>query len=60
MSVNTTTTWGDTCTCPFCGDDLADPGAGFVDHIHERPDCESGFEIWRTNLSSDLVGEWSG
>lgn len=60
MSANTSTTWADPSTCPFCGDELSDPGAGFVDHIDEQTDCELGFEQWRENIASDLSGEWSG
>ncbi len=60
MSVNTTTNWADPATCPFCGGDLPDPGAGFVDHLGESPDCESGFEVWRENVAGDVAGEWSG
>ncbi|MXV64207.1 hypothetical protein GS429_19480 [Natronorubrum sp. JWXQ-INN-674] len=60
MAINTTTDWIDTVTCPFCGDELASPGAGFIDHIDENADCEAGFEHWRENIASDLAGEWSG
>ncbi|WP_195892432.1 DUF7501 family protein [Halopiger goleimassiliensis] len=55
-----TTTWTDPITCPFCGGELASPGAGFMDHIDENGDCETEFERWRQNLASDLTGEWSG
>lgn len=55
-----TTTWSDPTTCPFCGTELADPGAGFVAHIDETPTCETGFERWRANVADDLAGEWSG
>ncbi|WP_254769193.1 DUF7501 family protein [Salinilacihabitans rarus] len=60
MAVNTTTNWSDPGTCPFCGGDLADPGAGFVDHLAESADCESSFGVWRENVAGDLAGEWSG
>lgn len=60
MSANTEPVWSDPSTCPFCGSELANPGAGFVDHVTENPDCESGFDIWRENLVGDLVGEWGG
>lgn len=60
MSVNATTNWSDPDTCPFCGGELSDPGAGFVDHIDENDTCETHFENWRTNLADDLAGEWSG
>ena len=55
-----TPTWTNPVTCPFCGDDLASPGAGFVDHIDENEDCEVEFDRWRDNLAGDLAGEWSG
>ncbi|WP_256393467.1 DUF7501 family protein [Natronoarchaeum rubrum] len=55
-----TTNWTDPSTCPFCDAALADPGAGFIDHIHDSPDCESGFDQWRSNVSGDMGGEWSG
>ncbi|MFC7044125.1 hypothetical protein ACFQH6_00725 [Halobacteriaceae archaeon GCM10025711] len=52
--------WDEPGTCPFCEDDLADPGAGFIDHIHANPDCESGFERWRSRIAGDITGEWAG
>ena len=60
MAVNTTRDWTDPITCPFCGDELASPGAGFVDHIDENAACEAGFEQWRENIAGDITGEWSG
>lgn len=60
MSVHTASNWDDTGTCPFCGGALSDPGAGFIDHIHDHPDCEESFDLWRGNLADDLAGEWSG
>lgn len=60
MSVNPATNWTDPGTCPFCGSALATPGAGFVDHLEESPDCAAGFEVWRENLAGDMAGEWSG
>lgn len=59
MSVNATN-WSDPDTCPFCGSELATPGAGFIDHIDENARCETSFENWRSNLTDDLTGEWSG
>ncbi|WP_226022794.1 DUF7501 family protein [Halomicrobium salinisoli] len=56
----TATNWSDPDTCPFCGDDLVDPGAGFVDHIGESPDCEDSWSTWRDNLAGDVRGEWAG
>lgn len=54
------TTWNDPEQCPFCGATLANPGVGFIDHIGENPDCESGFDAWRTNVAGDIRGGWSG
>jgi len=39
---------------------LADPGAGFIDHIHTSPECQTEFEAWRSNIAGDMGGEWSG
>lgn len=64
MSVETPETpepnWTDTTSCPFCGEHLSDPGAGFIDHVSESPECERGFEAWRTNVGGDMRGGWSG
>ena len=54
------TTWSDPNHCPFCGIELENPGAGFVDHIGTSEDCESGFEMWRGNIAGDMGGSWSG
>ena len=54
------THWSDTATCPFCGSELADPGAGFVDHIGASPDCQTEFDTWRENIADDLGGTWIG
>lgn len=59
-NANTPTNWSDTSACPFCGAELASPGAGFVDHIHDSGACESSFETWRENIAGDLKGGWSG
>jgi hypothetical protein len=56
----TTGTWSDPDRCPFCGDRLASPGAGFVDHIDEAPDCEATFELWRERVTDDVAGGWVG
>ena len=60
MSITTTTNWSDPSTCPFCSSAIADPGAGFVAHLEEAPDCASDFEARWTTLASDLAGEWTG
>ena len=56
----TTETWGDPDRCPFCGDVVASPGAGFIDHIEESEDCEAEFATWRDRVSDDIVGGWAG
>lgn len=56
----TVTTWNDPNRCPFCERELETPGAGFVDHLGENPDCESGFEVWRGRIAGDLPSGWSG
>ncbi|MCL9813548.1 DUF7501 family protein [Natranaeroarchaeum aerophilus] len=60
MSQSASTTWTDPSTCPFCDAELADPGAGFVDHIHTSTECKSEFDTWRSNIAGDMGGEWSG
>ncbi|MEF8779722.1 MAG: hypothetical protein V5A46_03465 [Haloferacaceae archaeon] len=52
--------WVGPSQCPFCGEALADPGAGFVRHLEQSPTCERGFERWRENVAGDLRGEWGG
>jgi hypothetical protein len=56
----TNETWTDPYECPFCGDRLPTPGGGFVDHLGESPECESGFETWRERVAEDIHGGWSG
>ncbi|MFB6171194.1 MAG: hypothetical protein ABEJ23_01585 [Haloarculaceae archaeon] len=46
--------------CPFCGAELADGGAGFVDHVADAPTCRERFEAWREQVGGDVGGEWSG
>jgi hypothetical protein len=58
--MTTATTWNDPYHCPFCENELETPGAGFVDHLGENPDCEEGFEVWRSHVAGDLPGGWSG
>ena len=52
--------WGDPDRCPFCGTRLVTPGAGFVAHLGESSDCESRFDAWRTRITDDIRGGWSG
>lgn len=57
MSTGTpTATWTDESNCPFCETSLPNPGAGFVDHLKESPDCQSGFDAWRFHLADDFGG----
>jgi hypothetical protein len=57
MSTGTpTANWTDANNCPFCDATLPNPGAGFVDHIADNPDCESGFDAWRFHLAGDFGG----
>ena len=28
-----------TFPCPYCDEELPDPGMGFADHLEESPDC---------------------
>ncbi|MFB6221073.1 MAG: hypothetical protein ABEH90_06505 [Halolamina sp.] len=53
-------TWSDPDLCPFCDEKLASPGAGFVAHLDESPDCEARFENWRDRIGDDVRGGWSG
>ncbi|MCL9818469.1 DUF7501 family protein [Natronocalculus amylovorans] len=50
--------WTDHNHCPFCQSRLADPGAGFMDHLDENPRCKSGFRQWRRNVAGDIGSEW--
>lgn len=54
------TQWDDPERCPFCETGLADGGAGFIDHIHDAPDCRRGFDRWRGQVRDDMHGGWSG
>ncbi|WP_435334740.1 DUF7501 family protein [Haloarchaeobius sp. TZWWS8] len=55
-----TPTWSDPNTCPFCDAALTDPGAGFIDHLDESDHCDAGFELWRSHVTDDIGGGWSG
>lgn len=52
--------WNDPDRCPFCGTLLTSPGAGFMVHLGENPDCEGEFETWRERICDDIGGGWSG
>lgn len=56
----TSESWTDPNRCPFCGAGLDSPGAGFVAHVEESPECEAAFGTWRDRVSDDLAGGWSG
>jgi hypothetical protein len=56
----TTESWTDPGRCPFCGDRIASPGAGFIAHLGESTDCAEAFETWRDRISDDIVGGWTG
>ena len=46
--------------CPFCGIELADGGAGFVDHLDDAPECTDRFETWRARVIEKVEDEWDG
>jgi len=52
--------WNNPDFCPFCGAELVDAGAGFIDHIDENDACKQRFEEWRENIAGDVGGEWGG
>ncbi|MDG5774892.1 hypothetical protein VB773_15540 [Haloarculaceae archaeon H-GB2-1] len=52
--------WDTPDFCPFCGTELTDLGAGFVDHLEDAPTCRTRFESWRENVAEDVGGEWGG
>lgn len=52
--------WNRPDYCPFCGAELDDPGAGFIDHLKQSDECASEFETWRQAIAGDIEGEWSG
>jgi hypothetical protein len=57
MSTGTpTANWTTETNCPFCDDDIDDPGAGFVDHLKTNPECKSGHDAWKFHLSDDFGG----
>jgi hypothetical protein len=57
MSVGTpTANWTTEYNCPFCDGNLDNPGAAFVDHIDENPECKSGHDAWKFHLSDDFGG----
>jgi hypothetical protein len=46
--------------CPFCGDGIDSPGAGFIAHLREASDCADDFERWRDRIGDDMPGGWAG
>ena len=55
-----TTTDIDPEQCPFCGATLASAGAGFIDHVNERSECEERFKTWRVRIAQDIHAGWAG
>jgi hypothetical protein len=58
--MSTAETWSDPTRCPFCEEELASPGAGFYDHIHDSETCQTRHERWTERLTDDIRGGWSG
>ncbi len=56
----TTESWTDPHQCPFCGDALASPGAGFIAHLESAPACQDAFDTWRDRVGGDVSRGWSG
>ncbi|MFC7131735.1 MULTISPECIES: DUF7501 family protein [Salinibaculum] len=52
--------WDNPDFCPFCGAELIDAGAGFMEHIEDAETCRERFEDWRTNIVEDVGEEWGG
>lgn len=52
--------WSDPDYCPFCAEELTDPGAGFLDHLDDAPTCNERFTEWLESIRGDIGGEWSG
>lgn len=52
--------WDNPDLCPFCGANLVDGGAGFIDHTKESEPCSERFEAWLTGIRDDMGGEWGG
>lgn len=48
------TTWE--AHCLFCGDGIADEGAGFLDHMALKQGCHDQYDQWVENLK----GDWGG
>lgn len=52
--------WDDPDYCPFCGTELTDAGAGFIDHVDADAECGERFEAWLEAIRDDIGGEWGG
>lgn len=52
--------WANPDLCPFCGTELRDGGAGFMEHIDEESVCYDRFYAWREQIADDIGGEWGG
>jgi len=46
--------------CPFCGTEIASPGAGFMRHVENEPECRDAFDTWRDRVTDDMRGGWAG
>lgn len=38
--------------CPFCGTEIASPGAGFMRHVENEPECRDAFDTWRDRVTT--------
>lgn len=59
-STDASSGWDDPDYCPFCGTELTDGGAGFIDHVDAETECGERFETWLEAIRDDIGGEWGG
>lgn len=52
--------WANPDLCAFCGENLRDGGAGFMEHIETAETCKARFEDWLENISDDMGSTWTG
>lgn len=52
--------WANPDLCAFCGENLRDGGAGFMEHIETAETCKARFEDWLENISGDMGSTWTG
>lgn len=50
--------WTGAGSCPFCGESIPDPGAGFIEHTRDSTSCRRAFDGWRERIQNDMKGEW--